>query len=291
MLPGASTAGLVWESKRSQGRREPGPIVVRFVLIFCADLVLENRWEGAIMSEPFSDAERQRLLSQYAEIASLAGGLAHEIKNPLSTISLNLELLAEDIGDAESPRERRMLSKIVTVRRACKNLENILDDFLKFARAGELNLETADLNKLVGEFIEFFMPMASEQRVEISPHLGTDLPAVQIDRALFRQVLLNLALNAVQAMPQGGLLELQTRVRDGQVCLDLIDNGSGMESRTLDKMFQVFFSTKKNGSGLGLPTVRKIVEAHGGRITCQSEVGKGTQFTVSLPASETVAAG
>lgn len=243
------------------------------------------------MSEPFSDAERQRLLSQYAEIASLAGGLAHEIKNPLSTISLNLELLAEDIGDAESPRERRMLSKIVTVRRACKNLENILDDFLKFARAGELNLETADLNKLVGEFIEFFMPMASEQRVEISPHLGTDLPAVQIDRALFRQVLLNLALNAVQAMPQGGLLELQTRVRDGQVCLDLIDNGSGMESRTLDKMFQVFFSTKKNGSGLGLPTVRKIVEAHGGRITCQSEVGKGTQFTVSLPASETVAAG
>lgn len=235
------------------------------------------------MSEPFSDAERQRLLAQYAEIASLAGGLAHEIKNPLSTISLNLELLAEDIGEAESVRDRRMLSKVQTVLRACKSLENVLDDFLQFARAGELNLETEDLNAVVLEFIEFFAPNAQEQKVEMSPHLATDMPPVRLDRRLIRQVLLNLALNAVQAMPQGGLLEFQTCLRDGEVCLDLIDNGCGMDERTTSKMFQVFFSTKKNGSGLGLPTVRKIIEAHGGRITCQSAVGKGTQFTLSLP--------
>lgn len=238
------------------------------------------------MSEPFSDAERQRLLAQYAEIASLAGGLAHEIKNPLSTISLNLELLAEDIGDAESQRDRRMLSKVQTVQRACKSLENILDDFLQFARAGELNLETEELNKVVLEFIEFFGPKAREQKVEISPHLATDLPPVSLDRSLFRQILLNLALNAVQAMPQGGLLELQTCLRDGQVCLDLIDTGCGMNEKTMAKMFQVFFSTKKNGSGLGLPTVRKIIEAHGGSISCQSAVGKGTQFTVTLPTAK-----
>ena len=241
------------------------------------------------MSEPFSDDERQRLLAQYAEIASLAGGLAHEIENTLSTIALNLELLVEDLNEAESPRERRMLSKIETVQRSCKNLQNILDDFLQFARAGELNLEPEDFNKIVAEFIDSFRPLAAGQNVEISPHLAADLVPVQLDRILFRQVLLNLALNAQQAMPQGGLLELQTSMDDGHVRLDLIDNGCGMDERTMSKMFQVFFSTKHHGSGLGLPTVKKIVEAHGGRITCQSAVGKGTRFTILLPAAQPVA--
>ena len=236
------------------------------------------------MSEPFSNEERQRLLAQYAEIATLAGGLAHEIKNPLSTIAMNLELLVEDLNEAESPRERRMLSKIETVQRSCKNLQNILDDFLQFARAGELNLEPEDFNKIVAEFIDSFRPLAAGQNVEISPHLAADLVPVQLDRILFRQVLLNLALNAQQAMPQGGLLELQTSMDDGFVRLDLIDNGCGMDERTMAKMFQVFFSTKHHGSGLCLPTVKKIVEAHGGRIKCQSAVGKGTRFTILLPA-------
>ena len=236
------------------------------------------------MSEPFSNEERQRLLAQYAEIATLAGGLAHEIKNPLSTIAMNLELLVEDLNEAESPRERRMLSKIETVQRSCKNLQNILDDFLQFARAGELNLEPEDFNKIVAEFIDSFRPLAAGQNVEISPHLAADLVPVQLDRILFRQVLLNLALNAQQAMPQGGLLELQTSMDDGFVRLDLIDNGCGMDERTMAKMFQVFFSTKHHGSGLGLPTVKKIVEAHGGRIKCKSAVGKGTRFTILLPA-------
>ncbi len=237
------------------------------------------------MSEPFSDTERQRLLAQYAEIATLAGGLAHEIKNPLATIAMNLELLVEDLGPTESPRERRMLSKIETVQRACKNLQNILDDFLQFARAGELNLESEDLNAVVQDFIELFRPTADGKNIEISPHLATDRAQVNLDRVLFNQVLLNLALNAQQAMPQGGLLELQTSISDGQVRLDLIDNGCGMDERTMAKMFQVFFSTKHNGSGLGLPTVKKIVEAHGGTITCQSAVGKGTRFTILLPAA------
>ena len=236
------------------------------------------------MSEPFSDTERQRLLAQYAEIATLAGGLAHEIKNPLSTIAMNLELLVEDLGPTESPRERRMLSKLETVQRACKSLQNILDDFLQFARAGELNLESEDLNAVVLEFIDLFRPTADGKNLEISPHLATDLAHVNLDRVLFNQVLLNLALNAQQAMPQGGLLELQTSMSNGQVRLDLIDNGCGMDERTMAKMFQVFFSTKLNGSGLGLPTVKKIVEAHGGTISCQSAVGKGTRFTILLPA-------
>jgi signal transduction histidine kinase len=234
----------------------------------------------------FNDDERRRLQAQYAEIAFLAGGLAHEIKNPLSTIGLNLELMAEDLGPAETPRDRRLRQRVERVQKECRRLDEILKAFLQFARVGELDRTVSDLNAEVREFIDFFEPHAAEHGIDVSPHLAVDLPPVNIDRALFRQVLLNLALNAQQAMPGGGLLELQTCANGGRVLIELIDNGRGMDAATREKMFQVFFSTKPGGSGLGLPTVRKIIEAHGGTISCESEPGQGTRFTISLPAEE-----
>jgi signal transduction histidine kinase len=227
--------------------------------------------------------ERQRLVGQFAEIAALAGGLAHEIKNPLSTISLNLELLGEEVAEGDSPRDRRMLKKILSVQRECRRLEGILEDFLKFARAGQPDLVECDLNQSVREFLEFYQPEATANGIEISPHLAADLPDVRLDAGLFRQVLLNLALNAQQAMPRGGLIELQTRCRDGRVELEIIDNGCGMDSQTLARIFEVFWSTKPSGSGLGLATVKRIVEAHGGVVTVASEPSRGTRFTISLP--------
>jgi two-component system sensor histidine kinase HydH len=231
------------------------------------------------------EKQRQRWQEQYAEIALLAGGLAHEIKNPLSTIGMNIELMAEDLDIENSPRDRRTMQKIETVQRECAHLEDILIAFLQFARAGELNRVDSDLNAEVSDFIEFYQPQATERGIEISPHLASDLPVVLMDRSLMRQVLMNLALNAQQALPDGGLLELQTYFRDGRVHLDLIDNGKGMNEATRLKMFQTFFSTRSGGSGLGLPTVRKIIEAHEGTISCDSEPGRGTRFTISLPPS------
>lgn len=236
-------------------------------------------------AERIDDDERQRLQRQYAEIATLAGGLAHEIKNPLSTMSMLLELLAEDLADSEAQRERRMLTKVQTIQKECRHLEDILNAFLKFARVGELSLIPTELNRVVSDFVEFFRPEASEHRIEISPHLASDMPLVALDISLIRQVLLNLALNAEQAMSGGGLLELQTFARDGRVHLAVIDNGQGMDEKTRSRLFEVFFSTKPNGNGLGLPTVRKIVDAHRGAITCESEPGRGTRFTISFPAA------
>lgn len=233
------------------------------------------------------EKERQRLQEQYAEIATLAGGLAHEIKNPLSTIGMNVELMAEDLDVENSSRDRRMMKKIEVVQRECHHLEDILNAFLQFSRAGELNRVNSDLNAIVLDFIEFYQPQASERGIEISPHLGADLPQVRLDRPLIRQILMNLTLNAQDAMPEGGLLELQTYVRNGRVQLDLIDNGKGMNDATRLKMFQTFFSTKSGGSGLGLPTVRKIIEAHEGMISCDSELNQGTRFTLSFPPSDT----
>jgi signal transduction histidine kinase len=232
------------------------------------------------------DEERQRLKRQFAEIAALAGGLAHEIKNPLSTIGMLLELMVEDLEGDQSARDRRILSRVKTVQSECRHLEEILDAFLQFARLGELEAVESDLNEVVRDFIEFYQPQAREHGIEISPHLSSNLPQVRIDRSLVRQVLMNIALNAQQAMPEGGLLELQTGLQDGQVCLSLIDNGTGMDARTREKMFDVFYSTKPHGSGLGLPTVRRIVEAHHGTISCESEPGRGTRFSIFLPAAE-----
>lgn len=240
--------------------------------------------DGNDIRPPLESDERHRLQQQYAEIATLAGGLAHEIRNPLSTISMNLELLAEDLQASDSQTERRMLSKVQLVRRECQHLEEILNAFLQFARAGELDLENTDLNGEVLDIIRFYEPQAVEHQIEISPHLDSDLPHVLIDRSLMRQVWMNLLQNAQQAMPDGGSIVFQTYSRGDQVLIDLIDNGQGMDERVRSKMFQAFFSTNSGGSGLGLPTVRKIVEAHNGSIRCESEVGKGTRFTISLPA-------
>ncbi len=232
-----------------------------------------------------SEAE-ERLRQQYSEIAQLAGGLAHEVKNPLSTIRLNMDLLAEDMEDLpESPQQKRALKKIAVVRRETVRLEDLLNEFLHFTRAHHLELTPADINKELRSIIHFFKPQADEKHVEIIDFLTPDLPTVRLDKRSFRQAILNLLLNAVQAMKeQGGQLMIRTRELGGNVALDLIDTGCGMDSETSERIFEPFYSTKLGGSGLGLPTVRKIIAGHGGRIVMQSEVGRGTQFTLTFPA-------
>jgi signal transduction histidine kinase len=226
-----------------------------------------------------------RFRRQYNEIATLAGGLAHEIRNPLSTIRMNLGLLVEDLSLADNPQQQRIGRKLETIQRECTRLDELLNAFLQFTRAGEPDLHERDVSRLVAEFIDFYQPEARSHGVDISPHLSASLPPVRVDANLLRLVLLNLARNAQQAMPDGGQLEIQTQARDGRVLVQVIDNGPGMPEAVRHKLFDVFFSTKPNGTGLGLPTVRKIVEAHDGTIEVESEVGRGTRFTLSFPAA------
>jgi signal transduction histidine kinase len=230
-----------------------------------------------------SAATVQRLMDQYTEIARLAGGLAHEIKNPLSTIRLNMDLLAEDLGDAETPVVRRSLKRVELVRRECQRLQSLLDDFLNFAKVRRVHLAPADLNQQIEEVLEFFAPAAHEAGVEIVRYLDPELPRVLLDREAFRQAMLNLIINAKQAMPDGGQLVVRTAAERNEVVVYLIDTGVGMDARTASQMFEPFYTTKPGGSGLGLPTTQKIIEALGGRMSVQSEVGRGTQITIELP--------
>jgi two-component system sensor histidine kinase HydH len=247
---------------------------------------------ASTVSEPLADDPadehevNRRLRAQYAEIAQLAGGLAHEIRNPLSTMSLNLDLLAEDFQASENPRDRRVLQKIERLRRESQRLHNILEDFLRFARIQDLRLEPADLNAVVDDMRDFCEPQASTRGILIRAHYANDLPEGRLDVDLFKQALLNLILNAEHAMPDGGELILRTR-RDGPwIVLDVTDTGVGMSEEVRSRVFDAFYSTRPGGSGLGLPTTRKIVEAHRGTIHVQSVPGKGSQFSIRLPGYE-----
>jgi signal transduction histidine kinase len=232
---------------------------------------------------PSAEEVNKQLVAQYTEIAALAGGLAHEIKNPLSTICLNMELLAEDFGQGESLRDRRAAAKIAVVQQECQRLQNLLDNFLSFAKVRTVRFEASDLNQQVEQVLEFFAPQARESNIEILRYLDPDLPSVVLDRESFHGALINLLLNALQAMPDGGQLVVRTKTTAAGVALELIDTGCGMDAKTASQVFDAFFSTKPGGSGLGLPTTRKVVEAHGGRISAESEVGRGTKFTIELP--------
>jgi len=222
-------------------------------------------------------------MDNYTEITRLAGGLAHEIKNPLSTIRLNIELLAEDLEEVDSPQGRRALRKIEVVKRECRRLEELLNDFLNFACVHRLDLQPSNVNHAVREVIELFRPQALESKIEVIEYLASDLPTVLLDRRSFHRVLFNLVLNAQQAMTDGGQLVIRTRSGGNEIAIDLIDTGCGMDADTLEHIFDAFYSTKKGGSGLGLAMVQKIIEAHNGRIAVQSEPNYGTQFTIILP--------
>jgi two-component system, NtrC family, sensor histidine kinase HydH len=220
----------------------------------------------------------------YAELAELAGGFIHEIKNHLSTLGLNLQLLGEDFAQPESQRERRALERVQRLQGECHRLVEVSNDFLRFARVQTLDLLPADLSEVVEEIVDFFSPTARQAQIKINAYIPSDLPVVLLDRDMFKQALLNIMLNAEQAMPQGGELTVQASAQGDEVILNLIDTGNGISADHLAKIFRPFFSTKPGGTGLGLPTTRKIIAAHGGTIRVQSDVGRGTQFSIHLPA-------
>jgi signal transduction histidine kinase len=222
------------------------------------------------------------------DVASIAGSLVHEIKNPLSTLNINAQLLLEDWKDAAAPREVRTIKRLKTIVSEVERLERILQSFLRFTARHELNLRPSSLNDTLEELVEFFGPQAAQKGIQVRLWLDPNLASFDFDADLIRQVFLNLLLNARHAMEEkGGELMVRTRQaeRDGRQWAvgEVIDTGGGISSHARDNMFNLYFSTRKEGSGLGLATSKRITEEHGGWIDVESETGKGSQFSVFLP--------
>jgi two-component system sensor histidine kinase HydH len=220
-----------------------------------------------------------------AELGTLTGGLAHEIKNPLSTVQLNLQLLQEDL-DPSDPVYSRIAHRLDTVSREAGRLRDILEDFLRFAGKIELRRQDVDLNLVLEELADFFAPQALLNRVQLRLRPNPEPLVVSVDPRLIKQAILNLMINALQAMNGGGELILGASVIDSSppwASIDVIDTGPGVPAEQSEKIFQAYYSTKKGGTGLGLAMTRRIVEEHGGQIGVRSDAGKGSDFFIRLP--------
>jgi two-component system, NtrC family, sensor histidine kinase HydH len=229
------------------------------------------------------------------ELAKLVGVLAHEIKNPLSTVKVNLQLAKEALDDVDLTEPSRVLweqcrhslagasRKIGIVQKETDRLEQILDSFLKYVRHPDLQLATVDLNELVSDVIDFYSPQAFSHALTVRQSFS-DVPLVgRADPGAIKQVLLNLFINAQQAMDKGGELMIRTARQGERAILHISDTGRGIAPERLPTLFLPYHSSRSGGTGLGLATAKKIVEAHGGKIFVHSEVGKGTLFTIELP--------
>ena len=251
------------------------------VWIAVAWLVARRTWQSARRL-----SKRNLGHEHLLEVSRLVGGLAHEIKNPLSTINLNIKLLQEDmerIGDEEHSRFAR---KLAGVQREADRLNAILEDFLRFAGRVELQKAPTDISAMVSELIGFFGPQADVSRVVIRSSLPEKPVICNIDEHLIKQALLNLMINAVDVMSSGGELLLRVSADGNQGRIEVIDTGKGIAPELIEKIFEIYYSTKKGGSGIGLAITRRLIRENGGTIKVESEVDKGTRFTIALNLSE-----
>ena len=229
------------------------------------------------------------------ELGKLTGELAHEIKNPLSSIKINLKLAREELEAAKSAQGgqagrghngqefTRALRKIAVIEKETDRLERILEGFLRYIGKTELQLASVDISTLVSDMIDFYSPQARSHSIIIRQQLYDKPLVCKADEGMLKQVILNLFINAQQAMSDGGELLIRTESRKKVAVIQISDTGSGITADKLGNIFDAYYSSRPQGSGLGLPTAKKIVEAHEGRISVDSEPGKGTLFTIELP--------
>jgi signal transduction histidine kinase len=223
--------------------------------------------------------ETVRRADRLAALGQLSAGLAHELRNPLGTIKGSAEMLANTIGEGNEVAHE-MAGFITSEVDRCNAL---VTRFLQFARPVQLNLEASDLAHVLDRSIALVEREAPG--IAIYRNYAPEIRPFPFDAELMERVFYNLILNAAQASPSGGTITVKTRILDGTAEIAVIDRGSGIDPKQIDTIFNPFFTTKKEGVGLGLAIVSKIVDEHGGKIAVESEPGKGTTFRVFLPMS------
>jgi two-component system sensor histidine kinase HydH len=227
---------------------------------------------------------------QVIELSALTGGLAHEIRNPLSTLRMNLQLLGEDwAAESADPAElrRRSRNRLAILHNEADRLRLILNDFLRLVGRQEPELQGCDLNAVVQEFGDFYEPQAHAKNIALILERADQPIYGRMDPALLKQALLNLCVNAQEVMEEGGTLTLRTgRDRDGRARIEVHDTGPGFDEETGRRLFEPFFSRRASGTGLGLPITRQLVLAQGGTITASSRPGRGARFTITLPVAD-----
>ena len=214
-----------------------------------------------------------------AALGRLAAGIAHEVNNPLQPILNCLEVAIEDVesGDTVDTEVLRVAEREV------QRIKTIVSRLLDFARPGTASdTEEVDLRSLIQEILLLTSRNLAQRQVAVTSYVNVEEPLIG-NPAQLKQVVLNLVLNAMEAMPEGGELAIDVHPADGGAVISVTDTGIGMDAETVAQIFDPFYSTKQEGTGLGLAVTYGIIEGHGGRITVDSELGKGTRFSIWIP--------
>jgi signal transduction histidine kinase/putative methionine-R-sulfoxide reductase with GAF domain len=279
--------GLLLLSCADDHRWSEDAVDVAEALAAQASVALENArlFEDARQAyRQLREAQERSLRSEkMAVLGTFASGLAHEVRNPLNSIGLQLSILDRRIGRCEPALGKEMAELSSVIREEVKRLDGLVGDFLLFSRADRIQYHEADLEQLVDEVVHLLRPEARAAGVTIRRQReGDPIPPARMDGEKMKQVVMNLLRNAVEAMPDGGVVTLESGLVDGRARLVVRDTGPGLPSGV--DVFQLFVTTKPKGTGLGLSIVQQIVLQHGGDIVAApSEPGQGACFTVTLP--------
>jgi hypothetical protein len=230
------------------------------------------------------EAQRQighqlRMADRLSALSRVSGGVAHEVKNPLNAILLHVEVARSKLsrGDTDVAEQMEIISREIL------RLDRVVRTFLDFTRPVELQLDNVPMQELVREIVDLARPQTAAANIELSVRQEADGVEVRVDRDLLKQAVLNVVVNAMQAMPEGGELRFEASAEKDTVELRISDTGGGIAPELREKIFRLYFSTKKEGSGIGLAMTFRIVQLHDGTIDFTSEPGKGTTFLIRLP--------
>ena len=260
------------------------------VLFFFAIAVLvnrfasENRWKTESLSkanEELSEAQAEvRRSERLAALGQLSAGLAHEIRNPLGVIQASAELLSKNVS-----QENAVAHEVAGfIRSEVLRTNQLVTRFLDFARPAQAHREEADLNEVVKSAVFQAKESIRNENSPVSVQVTSGaVPPLPLDVTIIESCILNLLLNARDAMPDGGVISVETGADSRNAWLVVRDEGYGIPAESLEDIFNPFFTTKANGVGLGLAMVSKFVDSHGGRVQVESQPGKGTTFRISLP--------
>ncbi|WP_447979406.1 ATP-binding protein [Candidatus Nitrospira bockiana] len=265
----------------------------RMVRVTTADLTEEHgRPAGTLLlikdvTELLSLERQVRVTEKLAGLQALSAGVAHELRNPLSAVDLNLHLLEEELRE-HAPLSARAIQYLQVLNGESKRLSAILDNFMRFARPASINLHAVDIKGLIAHIASLLQYEAEQRNVRFEILIAERLPALLGDETQISQVLVNIMVNAFQAMPDGGVCRITVAGQqvEGKESLEITvhDTGIGIKREALSRLFEPFYTTKPSGSGLGLAIAYRIVEDHGGTIEIESVPGSGTTVVVRLPA-------
>lgn len=224
-------------------------------------------------------SRRLQMAERLSAISGITSGVAHEVKNPLNAILMHVELARMKLGRGDYDLESHMQ----TISREILRLDRVVKTFLDFTRPLELKLAEVSVDEFVDEIVQLARPHAASQGIHMEVRQETQGVDIRVDRDLMKQAVLNVVVNAIEAMPEGGSLKLESAVEDDQVEIRVADTGPGIPPDLREKIFRLYFTTKKEGSGIGLAMTFRVVQLHDGTIDFSSEPGKGTVFVLRLP--------